>query len=56
MTSRMLINLRKATANETIVIGSMKAEGTSFGSNTSTLLDRDGVDTIQFARPERSMV
>ncbi|KAJ7642576.1 hypothetical protein DFH06DRAFT_1477352 [Mycena polygramma] len=57
MTTRMLINLRKATMKD-VVIGSSIAkhtDGASFGSD-ATLLDRDGIDTIRFAHMQTSIV
>ncbi|KAJ6549996.1 hypothetical protein B0H19DRAFT_1160193 [Mycena capillaripes] len=56
MTTRMLINLRKATSKEVVSIGSSnRAKGPSFGPNTNTLLDEE---TMQFAQPgpQTSMV
>ncbi|KAF7348789.1 UBA-e1-C domain-containing protein [Mycena venus] len=60
MTARMLINLRKATAKEVVNLGSSSRGhdrlGVSFGTATTTLLDSNRLDTLQFNHPQDSIL
>jgi hypothetical protein len=52
----MLINLRKATAKEVINLGSnSQGHGVSFRTSR-TLLDSNGLDTMQFNHPHESIL
>jgi len=58
MTSRMLINLRKATSKDVIGLDSSnRQQGATFTTATTTLVGGDGLDTLQFSSgPQASMV
>lgn len=57
MTSRMLINLRKATAKEVINLASnSQGQGVSFRTTSRTRLDSNGLDTMQFNHPQESIL
>ncbi|KAJ7811001.1 hypothetical protein B0H14DRAFT_2459801 [Mycena olivaceomarginata] len=53
MTSRMLLNLRKATAKDVINLDSKRSE-LSFGTATSTLLNGTHLDPLQFTHTQAS--